>query len=393
VRLALLLLVLGFLVDAQGLLALAGMMLVVLAVAWGWDHFSLRGLTYVRRLRYRRGFPGETVDCQIEVENRKVLPLTWLRISERWPLNVAPVEERFLGPSHIPEEGEFLTVVAVRGFSRLRRRFDIFFRQRGTYGLGPAVAASGDPFGLLKSEAVLRPADKVVVFPRLVPIRDLGFRSQDPFGPRRSRRRLFEDITQPMGVRDHQPGDELRRVHWPATARQGRLQARVYEPVSGLDLIVCLNAATMDPYWMGTRPALMETIVSIAASLVTNTFEQGYRVGLISNGSIAQAGRPFRIPTGRSRQHLTSLLEALAGLTPVITAPFDRFLLAQAPRLEYGSTLVVVTAVLSSGLAEALLRLRARCRRATLVSMASGVPPEIPGVEVVRVPTIMESSP
>jgi len=95
-----------------------------------------------------------------------------------------------------------------------------------------------------------------------------------------------------MGVRDYRPEDGFRRIHWPATARVGQLQTRVYQPISGLDLIVCLNIATFDPHWLGVKPDLIEALVSKAASVIYHTFNLGYRVGLISNGGIAYAGRP-----------------------------------------------------------------------------------------------------
>jgi uncharacterized protein (DUF58 family) len=189
-----------------------------------------------------------------------------------------------------------------------------------------------------------------------------------------------------MGVRDYRPEDGFRHMHWPATAHVGELQTRVFQPVSGLDLNVCLNVATFDPHWLGVKPKLMEALVSKAASMVYYGYRQGYRVGLISNGGIAYAGRAFRVPPGRSPKQLPILLEALAGVTPVVISPFSKFLIAQAPGLEYGSTLIIITGVISPALTEALLRLKARARKIILVTLAQDQPPEIAGVEVLYQP-------
>jgi uncharacterized protein (DUF58 family) len=126
---------------------------------------------------------------------------------------------------------------------------------------------------------------------------------------------------------------------------------------------------------------------------VKEAYDRGYRVGLISNGSIAHADRPFRIAPGRSPGHLAGLLEALAGLTPLVTVPFERFLLVQAPRLEYGAALIALSAITSKALLESLLRLRARCRRVTLFSIADEAPPFTPGIEIVHRPaTVWEGA-
>jgi len=361
-------------------------MCVVLLAAQAWNRIALSSLDYRRRLKFRRGFPGEEMPLEIAIENRKALPLAWLRTSDRWAPEVGPKEESILSANHQGGEAALNLVVAMRGFERIRRRYQLLFRRRGVFTIGPAAALSGDPFGLYQSERLVQPAQQVVVYPEIVPARELGLSPDDPFGDRKTLRRLFEDNTQTHGVRDYLPGDSLRRIHWPATARTSRLQTRIYQPISGLDLIICLNAATYPRHWEGTNPALLEALVRTAASLVKEAYDLGYRVGLISNGSIAHADRPFRIAPGRSPGHLPLMLEALAGLAPLITVPFERFLLLQAPRLGYGAGLVAVSAVTTEALYESLLRLRARCRRVTLISLAEVPPRAVPGIETTHRP-------
>ena len=130
----------------------------------------------------------------------------------------------------------------------------------------------------------------------------------------------------------------------------------------------------------------MEALVSKAASLIYYGYDMGFRVGLISNGGIAYAGRAFRVPPGRSPKQLPILLEALAGVTPVVISPFSQFLITQAPNLEYGSTLIIVTGVLTPTLTEALLRLKARARKIILVSLAQEKPPDVAGIEMLYQP-------
>lgn len=384
--LAIFMLVVGYLTRSVGLLTLAGILLPGLLIAWAWNRVSLNNLTYTRRLKYRRGFPGEKVECEISVENRKLIPLAWARFGDRWPWAVAPEQEMLVEHTHSPEEGLLGLVLVLRGFARVRRRLELKFRERGAYKIGPVSVSSGDPFALFRSNATLPLEERVVVFPEVLPLKDLGLRADDPFGLRRSPNRLFKDNIQTVGVRDYLPGDGFRRIHWPASARIGSLQSRVYQPVSGLDLIVCLNISTLDPHWMGVVPEVMEGLIKVAASVVTEAFDQGYRVGLVSNGSIAHSGQPFRIPPGRSPKHLPLILEALAGVTPIVTTSFATYLLRQAPHLEYGSTLVVLTAVTPGELVEALIRLRERTRRTTLISVEDKPPPFVPGIQIIHLP-------
>ena len=385
-RVAFLFLLIGLVFDRFGLIALVGMMLAVFGIAWLWNRNAISQVHYQRKIHYRRAFPDERVDCTLEVENRKLLPLGWLVTEDRWPVSVGPEEEEILSTSQSPEEGVLRLVLAMRWFHRIRRKLPLKFRTRGIYTLGPTRAISGDPFGVFEDRKEIKGTQKLVVFPKVDQLEKITLKPEDPFGSTKTTRRLFEDISRPMGVRDYRPEDGFRRIHWPATARIGQLQSRVYQPISGLDLIVCLNIATFDPHWLGVKPSLMEALVSKAASIIYHTFDLGFRVGLISNGGIAYAGRAFRVPPGRSPKQLPILLEALAGVSPVVIAPFSRFLISQAPHLEYGSTLIVVTGVMTEALTESLLRLKARMRKIITVSLAENKPPEIPGVELLHQP-------
>ncbi|MCJ7678648.1 MAG: DUF58 domain-containing protein [Anaerolineales bacterium] len=387
-RSAILMALLGYILASPELLLLAGLLAVAYAVAGGLNRGSLAAVRYFRHVLPRRAFAGETMACEIHVENRRRLPLLWLTTEDRWPNAVAPTTTHDLAPSHLPDQSELRLALSLRGRTRARRDYHLLARRRGIYSLGPAVARSTDPFALFRDDGVVAPAERLVIYPPIRPLAALGFQSDDPFGSRRAQRRLFDDASQPMGVRDYASGDSFRDIHWPATARTGMLQTRVYQPVAGLDMVVCLNAATYDRHWEGYDPERMEALVETAAALAVQALEAGHRVGLISNGSIARSGRPFRIPPGRAPGQLSLLLECLAGLTPIVKAPFGSYLLAQAPSLAYGSTLIVITALTPPSILEALVQLRAHGRRTRLVSLAKSAPPFLPGIPSTHLPPI-----
>jgi uncharacterized protein (DUF58 family) len=379
-RSAVLLGLLGYVLASRELLLLAGLLGTVYAIAFALNRGSLEAVRYTRRLRPRRAFAGEPISCAIRVENRRRLPLVWLTTADRWPNAIAPEASRDLAPSHLPDDSELTLALTLRGRSQARREYTLLTRRRGIYALGPAVGRSTDPFALFHDSGRVAPSERLVVYPPRKALPASAFASDDPFGSRRAQRRLFDDPNLPMGIRAYALGDSFRNIHWPATARTGELQTRVYQPVAGLDIVVCLNAATYDRHWEGFDPERTEALVETSATLVTKALDAGHRVGLISNGSIARSGRPFRIPPSRAPGQLSLLLECLAGLTPIIKAPFATYLLSEAPLLSYGSTLIVVTALTPPSILEALLQLRARGRRARLISLAHDAPPFLPGI-------------
>jgi uncharacterized protein (DUF58 family) len=379
-------LIAGVIVRSTFVVALVTAILVILGVTYWWQKHSLDQVTYRRRFRYTRGFPGEHDQVRIEIENRKFLPLSWLRSQDPWPKQVGPEDESVLAPSHIEDQGFLTNLVSLRWYERTRRSFDLLLRQRGVYKVGPATIESGDLFGIYQQERQEERLDTLTVYPQLLSLRELGFPAEDPFGDRGSLRRLFEDPNRPIGVRDYHPEDGFRRVHWPATARTGSLQVKVYQPVSVQVMAICLNVATFVRHWEGYHPQMLEQLVSLAATLASQGIQEGYQVGLLSNGCLANSDQPFRVPPGRSAQQLPHLLQALAGVTPLVIAPFNEFLLREAPHIPYGAVLMVLTAIVTPELGETLVKLKRHERRISLLSLAQEPPPVLPGIQAVHLP-------
>lgn len=232
-------------------MALPVSLMLILGLAAWWRSRSLQHVIYRRRFQYTRAFPGEIFAAKIEIENHKLLPLTWLRTVDPWPKAVGPEGEDILAPSFSPDLGFLTHVFSLRWFERISRTYNLVFRKRGVYPLGPCKLSSGDLFGIYDKTQEVAGIDRLTVFPALLPLENLVLSPEFPIGEQRSRRRISEDPNQVMGVRDYHPEDNFRRVHWPATAKTGQLQVKVYQPTSAQVLIVCLNVSTHQRYWEG----------------------------------------------------------------------------------------------------------------------------------------------
>lgn len=377
---------LGLLLKVPMLSMLTSALAVVIAVANWWRKRALDNVVYTRQFHYTRAFPGEEVEVRLEVENRKFLPISWLRVLDTWPKAVGPVDENILVPSHHQNIGLLTNIFSLRWFERTRRFYNLKFRERGVHTVGPARLESGDLFGIYSEVKEVGSLDRLTVFPKLVSLEELDLPAENPFGDIRSRRRLFEDPNRPMGVREYRPEDEFRRVHWPATARTGDIQVKVYQPTSTQVLMACMNSSTFPRHWEGVYPELLEYLIRVTASLLNLGMQNGYQVGLISNGTLANSDQPFRISPGRSQQHLAHILQALAGVTPLVTAPFERFLLREVPRVPFGSTLVIISAVITPALNETFVRVKKHGRRIVLISLSKEIPLEIPGIQTLHMP-------
>jgi uncharacterized protein (DUF58 family) len=368
--LAVLSVVIGLVSRQDGLAVLGVLLLVVSFVAQLWNRHALRKVTYRRQLEPRRAFIGETVELAVTVENRKLLPIGWIRIEDEWPENLhLSVGEEDLHPSHVPDQVVLRNTFSLHWYERVRRRYQIRCDARGYYRLGPARAVSGDIFGMFRTDHAFSSFHWLIVYPRVLPIEELGLPPKDPFGDVKARQKIFEDPARTVGVRDHQPEDEFRRIHWKATARKQELQVKVYEPTTSFTTVVLLNVATFDKYWLGTIPELLERCITVSASICHYAAEKRHVVGLVANGCIPRSDQPIRVLPGRDPQQLTRILEALAAVTPIAMQDISELLARESTKLPWGATLIVVTANVNEALNSTLLRLRTAGRRLVLISL------------------------
>jgi uncharacterized protein (DUF58 family) len=385
-RLAIVLLLLGLLLRQEALLALPILLLATIGAAAWWNARVLRDVTYRRRTRRTRAFPGETIEIDIEVENNKFLPVPWLRVEDTWPQELPVAEASTPRLTHPGLIDSLNNVYSLRWYERVRRHYALQASQRGVFPLGPTHLRAGDIFGLLHEERVLDSQEELVVYPRVVPLEELGLPGKEPLGDKRARYHLLEDPSRTMGARDFRPGDSFRHIHWPATARRQALQTRVYEPTVMLTAVICLDVATLPKPWQGILPDLLEETITVAASLAAYATDNRYSVGFISNGARPLSERAIKVMPGRAPDQLMRILESMAAVSGFVTASMDKFLFNESPGLPWGATLVVVTAVTTPALLATLKQLQAAGRRIVLVSLDAEPPPREAGVLTHHVP-------
>ncbi|MGH9103986.1 MAG: DUF58 domain-containing protein [Acidimicrobiales bacterium] len=154
--------------------------------------------------------------------------------------------------------------------------------RRGILRVGPAKVEVGDPFGLATSTRELRGAATVIVTPRREVV------GPPPPGPAVDPRALgvHQHVLGAAGaefyaLRPYTSGDDLRRVHWPSTARRGELQVRQDEvPWQGRStLAVDLRRAVHDE-------ETIERVLSAAASVAFAALRDGHAIRLLTTGRV-----------------------------------------------------------------------------------------------------------
>ena len=384
-RLSILLLFLAFtlsLVTRNPLLFLIGVIVSFIAfTSWLWGRYCLAGVSYTRRFEATRIFFGEETEFCIELINAKPLPLTWLKAEDEFPqdLPVLRTETR-LGTR--PRHRLLTNVYSLRWYERVRRRYRLRGERRGVYQIGPAQIASGDLFGFRRRHLLLPDVQTMLVYPKIVPVEQLGLSVARPLGDYGSERRILDDPLQVAGARDYQAGDSVRHLHWKATAHRSTLQTKMFDPSAAPHWMICLNVQTLEHLYEGIVADFLETAIVAAASLAVAGLEARRSVGLAANSNIRESREWVHLPASRHALQANRLLEALAELnsTPLLT--FDNLLRLEQSRLPYGASIFAITSLLNDAILDDLLNLRRKGHPAALILVGRqpdrAVPPDIP---------------
>ena len=180
--------------------------------------------------------------------------------------------------------------------------YQILCRPRGIYQVGPTRLTLSDPLRFAQKTVEMGESDRLVVYPTIEPLDDFPVvRGRDPSmhaaRPEFSHRGGEDFYT----LREYRTGDDLRRVHWPSSAKRDELMIRQLETPWQSRAMVVLDARE-DRY---ENVADFEKAVRGAASVVRHLFASGFDTDLWTG--IAQA-------SSRDPDSISRAMEALAAI-------------------------------------------------------------------------------
>ena len=242
-----------------------------------------------------------------------------------------------------------------------RATYRIPTEQRGVLSVGPLEARRFDPLALATTARTIAPVTELVVYPTVEPVLALPRAPGDDRkgGSRRAAAMgsAGEDF---YALRPWAVGDDLRRVHWPSTARRDELMVRQHDvPWQGRATVVLdLRARYHDE-------DSVEQAVSAAASIAAASGQGGSMVRLVlTDGSDTGFG------TGPA--HVDAILDRLARAQPD-EGEGDGGVL-DLPTVD-GAMALIVTADVPAAEVARLARLSSSPRALTMVTLArDGVP-------------------
>lgn len=284
---------------------------------------TVTGMVFVRKAAPRVSVGRKLAPAQVHEGDRAVVEIT---VGARKPVRNLVIEDEVVGLGSAR-----FAAGKVQPGAPLTARYEILCRPRGIYQVGPAQAMVNDPLGLAEARATMGGVTRLIVYPAVEELE--GFpvvHGQDPSVQTAKPTFSHHGGEDFFTLREYQVGDDLRRVHWPTSAKRDALMIKQLEIPWQSRALVLFDHRTR-AYRNGES---FEQAVRGAASAVRHLFRGGFYPDLWTLESA---------PTARGRDRYRSAMERLATIQPVGDVDLQRTVARMRKRGAGGGALVLVT--------------------------------------------------
>ncbi len=265
----------GVVLDERDLLRVGLLAALLPLLAWAITATRRTSLTAAHYVTPERLSPGATGSVALVVTNEGTN-------------RTRPIELLEQGTPEL-STGTHCLIPALAGGRAAVSHYQLTAQRRGRFVLGPPQVRLGDPFGTWEDNRTLPVVSEVLVVPTVVALQGSptsGGSLSAPSG-RAAQGNVGGDPD--VGVRQYQRGDDIRTVHWRATARHDDLMVRLTEPVSHGGATVLLDHRSGAHSGSGADSSL-EIAVSLAASVTLHLLGDDNHVRLIAQNGRQLAG-------------------------------------------------------------------------------------------------------
>lgn len=281
-----------------------------------WKRMSIKNIELDIHLSKSRLFVGDEFVVDISVKNNKLLPLVWLELEYE--------NNRLIRWGKDEKQFYIVRLLGLLSYQKTDWKINGKAYERGVYQIGNVIIRSGDGFRFSQIEKHYKSEKMLYIYPQLLRVLVPSFQPTVMWEVRGKQGGLLEDPLTISGIRDYEPGDDWRKFNWWASARSGKMQTNVFQPIILKQIIIYVDVRgfkvnelvyedeeKQKKYEQRMKDEF-EKFLSIIASFTVTYHEQGILIGYRSNGlNHLNKQQPSISPN----QDVTTILDQLAQIT------------------------------------------------------------------------------
>lgn len=253
-------------------------------------------------------FEGEKGVLEEVVENAKALPIVALKVKFQTSRNL-----RFTDVTNTVVTDNYYRndILSVMPYRKIVRELDFTGQRRGYYCIDEMTLVGTDLFMQRQMVSENPCHTTLYVYPKPYRHQAFSLTLQKLNGEILTKRHLMEDPFEFRGIREYEPYDDIRFIHWKSTAKTGELKViqKNYTATKNIRIFMYLNHSTMIH-----REEPLENSIRILASLVENYLSLGSCLEIYSNCEDCVTGQIFSVEKMQNAGYRENFYKALARL-------------------------------------------------------------------------------
>lgn len=206
---------------------------------------------------------GESAEVTLLIENLGSRRTATMLLFDAVPPSMGPAIRRIAPPLQPGEQRRIVSSITPQ--------------RRGRFVLGPLSVVALDPLGLVRIRRSFRSTDSVLVTPRVVPLTAGSPHAEHLGHGDATLAALAARGDDDVVPREYRVGDDLRRIHWRASARSGQMMVRREEQPWTRQATLILD--DRHAACVGSGPdASFEVALSAVASIGAHLMRSGFDI-------------------------------------------------------------------------------------------------------------------
>ena len=329
----LMLLTVALCTGSQLFLLLSILILLVVAAAFIAVFWASATLTVDGQLSGETVYRGDDVVLSLRVHHRGLLPVAPLLLELTDP---SGNRERDIRLKNMPNKVQSM-------------RLPIHAAHVGVFSVGLHSCTVEDLLGLVRKKVPFQKTSfELLVLPRTFDIEPLKLAPGDPGSELMAR--ATEDLSAPSDVRNYQPGDAMKKIHWKLSLRKRELMVRKFDEPILQDVLILMDCSR-PPSWGHPQAEadLRDTLLETAASVLTaqRSTDHQFRLPLLGSHPV-DVVKTMGLPIA---------MDYLSRVDFSETDRLERVLAIESSRLRKVGCVVIISARLNIPMVDIMIRI------------------------------------
>ncbi|MFW5976786.1 MAG: DUF58 domain-containing protein [Bacillota bacterium] len=319
--------------------------LLIILLAKYWNRFAFSHLKIDKNVSRDKVEFGEKIYYSIQLENRKMLPLLWLRFEDYINENIEFTAKELISNSLGRNLNILKDNISLKWFEKVKRSYEITPKKRGLYYFGKGNIYFNGILGLFQNKLELSHTEDLIVYPQIVPVKFFDINESFIFGSSPKKGWIYKDPLNKVGVRPYQTTDSTKDINWKASARHLQLESNVYEPSYNKEIHLFLYSSESHFWWEQKPGKELELAITCAASLVDRSLREDLRVGFYSNFLTSRGfdRNYIEINPGKNIKQRERILTAMALIRPFSIKKPGYLIREKQNSIKKGATVIIIT--------------------------------------------------